>query len=212
MRSRDPEARDTLPAEKSLLDSYRRQLADRAADSERLVLRAETDGVLVAHPKRVDGARDGSRLPSWSGDPLDRQNVGAWIEPGTVIGEIATTASLAAEALLPEADIERLRSGQIARVSLEQTPGVVLNGSVANVDAAPIRPESERDAEPQLTTWSPLQPPASATGSFYRVRIAIDNQATGLLPGGAGSVKIDTGSTTLGRWLADGFRQTFRLP
>ena len=44
------------------------------------------------------------------------------------------------------------------------------------------------------------------------MRIALDEHDASLLVGGGGRVKIDTGRTTLGRWLADGLRQSFRLP
>ncbi len=49
------------------------QLAQRRADSERLILRAPRAGVVLP-PPRSESPPDRGALSAWSGSPLDEQN------------------------------------------------------------------------------------------------------------------------------------------
>lgn len=212
LRARDPEARDALPAAAALARDLRRRLDDRLTDAERLTLRAPRDGIVIAppwRPREIDGRK---KLAHWVGSPLDSANRGAWLAAGTLVCLVGDPERVAAEAILPEADVDRLRLGQAARVALAQTPGLVLAGRVVEVADEATRVAPQRAPAGRLTNWSPLEPPPAAPGAFYRVRVELDPHTAPLLLGGSGRIKIDTGGTTLGRWLADGLRQTFRLP
>ena len=212
LRQRDPEANQALPAEQAALEDYRQRLQERRAEADRLVLRATRAGVVIAAPRVESNTADATKLPTWQGHPLERENRGAWIEPGALVCLVGKPEQLAVQALLPEEDVDRLRDGQAARVALWQTPGVVLRGQVVKSADVPLRPAAPNTAAPLISNWSPLQPPASAPGAHYRVQVRLDPHNAPLVVGGRGRIKIDTGRSTLGHWLTDGLRQTFRLP
>ena len=212
LRRRDAQARDSLPAEQATLADLQRRLADRQADAKRLVLRASRAGVVIAPPRVAleDGPQD--RLPRWTGSPLDAANLNAWLEPGTLVGLVGDPERIAVEALLPEADVERLRQSQSVRLAMRQTPGRVLRGKVTRTAMDATRGEQPTANPAQISNFSPLTPPPATAGAHYRIRVALDAHDMPLKFGGSGRAKIETGGTTLGRWLADGLRQTFRIP
>jgi len=212
LRRRDAQARDSLPAEQQSLEGLRRTLADRQAEAERLVLRSPQAGVVIAPPRRAPEDSSLDTLPGWVGTPLDTKNLGAWLEPGTLIALVGDPERVAAEALLPEADVERLRPGQRVRLAMAQSPGQVIHGEVTRIALAASRSQQLPPAPVQTSNFSPLTPPAASPGAHYRVRVALDAHTTPLMMGSGGRAKIETGDTTLGRWLADGLRQTIRLP
>jgi len=78
---RIPSLQESLAVAQELLQNKRR-------DVESLTLRAPMDGVVIAPPWRPHQPMPDDQLPRWSGTPLEPINLGATLEPGTVICSI----------------------------------------------------------------------------------------------------------------------------
>lgn len=139
-------------------------------------------------------------LARWSGTPLDADNLGAWLTTGQEVCRVGDPHQVEARVTLSEDDIERVRVGQRVTLAWNQMPGVVTSGTVVEVSQRVIRtpPNQQRGGSPE--------PP------HYFAQVRFDKPSSGLLLGGAGRARIDTGATTLGELVVTRARQWFRLP
>ncbi|MCA9239836.1 MAG: HlyD family efflux transporter periplasmic adaptor subunit, partial [Planctomycetales bacterium] len=199
LRAESKDANDQLPEARAMVSDLRDQLTELEQHAARLELRAERSGVVVRSQSEADlAASDALTLARWSGALTDPENLGAWVESGQVLAEIADPLATEALLVLPEEDIERIAIGQSVHIAWAQSPGVVTHGEVIEIAArshhAEMRDESQRERE----------------GYLIRVRLA--DAPSYLRPSSAGKARIDTGSTSLARLGLARVRQLFRLP
>lgn len=178
------------------------------------------------------------RLAEWSGTPLEPCNLGAMIEPGTLVCLVGDERKLMVELLVREQDVARIVPGQEVRMWLDQRPGEILHGEVTEIARREGGdPLADRGGGREAATENPMQTLfagmlASGTGgTHYRVRVEFDGDgyalatadAAGgevrtrttvppLVIGGRGTAKIATAPMTLGGRLMRWATQTFRLP
>jgi len=110
----------------------------------KLTIRAPEDGIIVPPPSRPPQERDRLQLASWSGRPLDVRNVGAFLEPSTLICKIAQPGKLEAILAVEQEELDFVRPGQAVDLLLASHPGLRLPGRIdhiaeQNMDAAPMR-------------------------------------------------------------------------
>jgi putative peptide zinc metalloprotease protein len=72
--------------------------------------------------KRAD---DGARLPTWSGSPFDRENIGARLTIGTKFCQVGDPHSLEARLVIDQNDVEFVAPGQRVDILLDQTTDYV---------------------------------------------------------------------------------------
>lgn len=199
LRARDRQANTQLPAAEAMVEDLSRRHSELRRESERLVLRARRDGVVIAPPAEPPPRDTEARLPQWSGSPLDNSNRGAWITPGALVCLVGDPERVRADLLLTEDDIERVDVGQPLALAWRQRPGVVTRGRVVEVSRRAHRQQQQEAHAPPAET-------------LYHARAEMDGPETARLVGGEGRVKIDTGRATLGAWAVARLRQLFRLP
>ncbi len=198
MRARDQDASNKLPAAEAVVEDLQQQLVGLRSEADRLVLRAARGGIVIRPQATPEREEHKSTLARWSGDPLDPENRGAWIETGQVLCDLGDPRDLFALVVLSEEDIERVSVGQSVSLAWSETPGVVTQGEVVELAERALRDSDTR------------QSTAAAPRYFARVRLV--EQDPPLLVGGVGRARINTGSTTLGELLVTRVRQLFRLP
>ena len=193
-----------MPTARAAVSDAAAQLRQLETRAEQLTLRAPTAGVLVAPPEVTAKTRDESRLPVWSGAPLDARNAGCWIEPGTVFGAIADPARLKVLVAIDQADVAEVQPGQPVRILLESAPVRVLPGEVVQV--------ARRSA--QRTAIDPAVEP----GKYHLAEVRLDDvdepgeKDAKLLIGTRGTAKIAAQRRTLATIVARQLRRLLRLP
>jgi putative peptide zinc metalloprotease protein len=216
LRGADPQANDELPTARAALADSERRLADRQHEATRLTLTAPADGIVMASPHASDTRHrtPDTRLATWSGSLLEPTNLGAALEPGTLICLVGNPNSVTAVLLVDDVDVKRLQPGQNVRLRLNQLPGQVIDGTVVDVSRHELR-DDEFSAPSQATLatlYAGLVPPRGRYASRYEARVQFDVPQQPLVIGGRGDAKVAAERITLARKLLRIIGQTFRLP
>jgi putative peptide zinc metalloprotease protein len=220
LRGTDAEANDQLPTARAALADTTRRLEDRRRAVDRLTLRSPADGVAIAAPSMPVSSAASNRLPTWSGSVLEPVNLGARLEPGTLICLVGDPERLTAVLVVDDAEVKRLQPGQRARLVVDQVPGVVLEGEVVDVARHEVRDDaSEAAARADLAALFDGIVPPGRSGALYQARVRFDPPAgiseagtRKLVIGGRGYAKVAAERITIARRILRYLGQTFRLP
>jgi putative peptide zinc metalloprotease protein len=213
LRGVDPAANDELPTARAALADAERRLDDRRQEAARLVLTSPAEGVILPAP-RSDAVRDtDERLASWNGSLLEESNVGATVEPGTLMCLVGDPARVMAVLFVDDVDAKRLRRGQHVRMRVDQLPGRVIEGEIIDVAHHEMQSGgSAASSRADLTTlYAGINPPGRRS-AIYQVRVQFETPDQQLVIGGRGQAKVAAERMTLGRKILRLIGQTFRLP
>ncbi len=189
-RVREPTVAALIPSVREAKLDFETQLAQLRDSAERLVLRAPCAGIVLPHTRQSAVEPRGS-LPFWTGSPLEEQNRGCFVKPGTTVCLIGPRESRAAMLLVSQDDINLVRVGQTARIAWRELAGELLTGRVVEIAALDLD-SLPRDAVQRLNL------PARATsegtlvpvGTWYLVRVRLDATDAPLIRGAAGQARI----------------------
>lgn len=205
-----PRAVLQLPAAQRQFADLEQQLAQRQADAERLVLRAPHDGVVWPTAPRPEKSTPDA-LPLWAGSLFDPQQLGCWLEPGTQLGWVGPADRIEARAVIPQQELSRIQVGQPVRVMFQALPEK-LSGNVEEIAAARL---SNLGSELVGRLRLPEVMEESGTrlvGSWYQVKIPVDQIVTQPVALGVGQAAIQTAPASLLerglRWLRETFSST----
>jgi putative peptide zinc metalloprotease protein len=222
LRGVDPQANDELPTARAALADSERRLGNRRREAERLILSSPVDGVVVSPPRvpdtrhraTSDGWSPDTQLPSWSGSLLEPTNLGAALEPGTLVCLVGNPRSVTAVLLVDDVDVKRLQPGQEVWLRIDQLPGQVMKGEVVDVSHHELRADKLPSAgQAGLSTlYAGLVPPGGRYAAHYEARVRFDAPSQPLVIGGLGDAKVAAERITLARSILRIIGQTFRLP
>jgi len=198
MRTYSDRSSQELPTAWAAFQAAAVQLEELRSKADELKLRAPRAGMIVAPPLVFDDQHDQSRLPVWSGSPLEPRNIGCWVEPGTVLGMVADPGQLETLVAIDQADVAEVYPGQRVRILLESSPVRVLTGQVVQVAQ---RSAARRDFDSAMDA-----------GKYHLVQVCLDSQDARLLIGTRGTAKIEARRSTLSAIVTNQLRQMFRLP
>jgi putative peptide zinc metalloprotease protein len=213
LRSFDPAVSEKLPAARASLATLETRFQQLQKDSQRLLLAATRDGVVMPPPSNALQNVDVAKLPTWSGELLKESNRGARVTPGTLVCLVGNPTKLTAVLLAEDSDAPHLRPGQAVRMQLEQLPGDVVIGEVFEVSRAEqVRERAASDARNDLTSlFAGLVAPGEVRAQ-YQAHVRFDLPKQPLVWGGRGVAKVTIERITLGQRLWRYVARTFRLP
>jgi len=199
MRAWDVEASQLLPtAEAAVVDAESR-LTQLRSQGEELTVTAPASGVIVGAADVEHAEEEGSRLSRWSGSPLDRCNLGSWVESGTVLCSVAEPGQMEALLRIDQQDVAEVSPGQLVRIRLDSAPTQILEGKVLEVAR---RAEQPKGSAAQSLA---LQP-------YHLVQVQLKQQNRRQFAGLRGRATIKTPHSTLGQMLASELREMLRIP
>lgn len=201
------------PLEESLKASEA-QLAERLKDIKRLQLVAPVSGTVLPAPgipERPD-AGDG-QLPAWSGNPLQKENQGAFLEPPVVYCQIGDPHKWEADIVIDQDDIEYLRKGQEVKIKLDRLPYRTFETTILE-----IGPQLEFSSR-QISSkgGGGLMSKVDETGrerpinTSYQARAAIDDESGTLVQGLRGNAKVAAEWQPLGKRMWRFITRTFNF-
>jgi putative peptide zinc metalloprotease protein len=212
----DSEAAALIPTAEAALVDLDERLRQRQLDERSLVLRAPIAGTVLPPSNTPAPAHTPGQLSAWNGSPLDEQNRGCQIEPGTLVCMIASRSGditdlperpegcfaqisdvpVSAVVMVDQDSVALIREGQLVHVRIDSLPGEVYEGRVAEIasrDAKVVPRELASGGELPLqvdrqaeSNWRTARP-ASIT---YQVRVRLWRQPEFVVPGSRGEAKF----------------------
>jgi putative peptide zinc metalloprotease protein len=189
---------------KEELSAVEDQLKQKLTDLERLHIVAPASGTVIPPPRVNERPSDKDiELPSWTGTPLDPENLGSTLSPDgpqNLLCQIGDPNRWDAVMVIDQDDVGLVHEGQEVRLMLEESAYHVFLSTIASraVDAMTT-------ASPRLssTNRGPLatQPQPDGTlrplSTSYQAQAPLDN-STGLLRNGLmGRARIATDNRTI---------------
>lgn len=209
-----------IAAIESAIESLDQRVKWQLEQIERLSIRSPSAGVVYSPPTRpaprLDTATDHT-AEVWSGSPLAVENVGAWLEVGTLVGTIGHEHKREAILMVAQSQIEWVRQGQ--RVELlrgDVEPGM-REGIVRDVTFVGAMEESFTVASTENNGNSAVSRDASAR--TYRVLVEMIGDQNDRLAGrkalpvrGVGMAKITVEPMSMHQRLRQLLSQMFAVP
>lgn len=208
-RSHDQQAAAELPAARQTLADLQKRLTARRGEAERLRLTAPRSGTVLPAPAR-HGDSDRQTLPSWQGRPTDAENIGCYLETGTLVCLVGDPRRLRAVVYVDEQNVQLVRPGQPVQILLEQSRRAVLEGRVAIVGDAKVDSVPPRLAALKAIPTVEDGENARPLGAFYRLEVALEPTASPLSIGVRGQAKIEVAAQSLAQRAARFFSRVLR--
>jgi putative peptide zinc metalloprotease protein len=213
-RFNDPSAGLELGTVQETLKSVVEQLERKRRDRAELVLVAPRDGIVIPPPSQRSQPDPNGRLPGWSGNPLDEQNLGATFTPGTVLCMVGDAERFEAVMVVDQREVEFVRRGQPVDLKLDAFASRTFSGTVDQIAETHIESGSERlsvkagGGVPTKTDESGRETPISTS---YEALMILDDAEGVFTPGMRGTARIKVGSRTVGQWLLRLLWETFNF-
>ncbi|RIK69998.1 MAG: hemolysin D, partial [Planctomycetota bacterium] len=216
--SRAMQASSQLDYVKERLQSTRKQLAKQQEDLARLRIVAPRDGTVIP-PARVPqrATADSVELETWTGTPLDPQNLGATLTPEgpqNLLCQIGDPNQWDAVLVIDQDDVDLVQEGQQVRLMFEQSAYHVFVSTIANRATEPLETAPARLAS---TNGGPLaaQPNPDGTtrplNTSYQATVRLSDPHGLLRNGLIGRARISTRPRTLAERLYRYLSRTFNF-
>lgn len=199
----DPQAGADIQQLSKARDTLQDQLEQQKADRARLRLVAPIAGTVMPPPWRPKRETADGQLPSWSGTPLQRKNLGVPLEEG-VFCLVGDPKEMEVVLYIDQGDIEFVVKGQEVEVKLDELPHEVFWTKVEEIAPSHSQASSQRLSTkaggemPTETDPSGVERPTSTT---YEALAPLDDTDGLLRLGLRGRAKIHTRWQTVGKRL-----------
>jgi putative peptide zinc metalloprotease protein len=143
---RDHRAAEQIPAVNEAIEAFKDQLAQKERDRERLLLKAPSEGT-VLRPLLIPHRDDpDERLPTWSGTPLDPENIGAHLDRGTLFCQVGDPKKLEAVMIIDQADRNLIndRDLPVVDIKLEGYASTTIGSKITRVAEMPLKVAPKR--------------------------------------------------------------------
>lgn len=105
-------------------------------------IHATADGKWFPESRSSEPVNDDRQHQFYSGNPIAPANIGAYLEPGTKLGTIASPSERRGTVYLDQSDIVDVRIGDAVTLRMADRPRGTVTGRVIEVSASPIDPPS----------------------------------------------------------------------
>lgn len=211
-RTQDPAIASQIPEVTKSLASIEEQITEKQAELKKLILVAPCAGVVWAPPATPKSKDPEHQLAGWSGTPLDRENLRAFLSTGTLFCLIGPADGLQAELIVDQSDIELVERGQRVDLQIKAIPQDILHGQVDEIAKRELTRTPQQLSNKgggELATRTDAAGHERPVSASYQVRVPIEHPPFGLRPGNAGEARIHVAYRPIAmrcwRWLQHTF-------
>ncbi len=197
----DSTASTEIPQVKESLDAVKEQLQQKQQDMVRLSLVAPADGAVLPPPENPGKPDSNGQLPYWSGTPLDKKNVGAFMQESVLFCNIGDPKRLEAVLVVEQDDIEFIRENQSVAVKINEIPGWTYHTQIEEIAKNDLkvtpRPLGQK-AGGEIVSKQDEGGTERPINTSYQARAPLDDNEGLLRIGLRGQAKIHARWQTLG--------------
>lgn len=181
------------------LEGVRVQLDNRERERRRLEIVAPRAGYVIPAPSVARNAND-HELPTWSGSPLDPQNLQGVLSAGDQVCRIGDPSQYEAILAIDQGDLEFVEAGQPVGIVLDALPDrrvATVLGRLASQDMEVSPASLSAKAGGTLATRTDGMGRERPLSTTYQGAADVDDQAGALFPGATGRAQIRVRPQTL---------------
>ena len=201
---RDPGSATQIPQYEKACYAIQEQLKEKKTDKDRLTIRAPQAGTVMPPPRRDNKESPDGELSGWSGTPLMRRNIGAFLQakPPVLFCQIGDPEKMEATLVIDQAKVDFVAVDHKVEIKLDELPGDILDGAINEIAADELE-VSPRNLSAKVGGELPTE--TDDTGAerplnpSYQARVFLDDPDGLLRPGLRGTAKIQTEPQSLGR-------------
>jgi putative peptide zinc metalloprotease protein len=134
-RGTEPIVAAMIPSVQEAIRGLELEVQRLESDTEQLILRAPMDGTVLA-TVTTKPSHAPNDIPTWSGNPMDLDNIGCFLTRGTTFCEIGDSECFQATAFLSQPQVEMVRAGQEVWLKSKSLPSLSFHGIVSEVGTA----------------------------------------------------------------------------
>ena len=211
---RTTEASGQIPQAREALETAEEQLDKGESDQRRLRLVAPEDGTVLPPPWVLRREDPDGRLPSWSATPLETENLGCYLEEGTLLCQVGDPDKMEASLVIDQSYIDFIDVGQRVEIKLDELPHEIFEGKIEEVSPDVMRYTPKRlstKAGGELATEtdeSGVERPQSAS---YQASVYLDDPEGLLRIGLRGRGKVHAKPQTIAARAWRFFSETFNF-
>lgn len=208
----DPSANLRVEQLEKTLGALREQLEAKRSEIPRLTLCATRDGTVLPPPWQPKRQPVSGQLPAWYGSPLDRENLGCFLEQGTKVCLIGDPRRFKAVLIIDQSQIEFVAPGQKVELKLDSLADRTFLGTVGEISAhavefSPARLATRVGGEvPTRMDRTGVERPVAPA---YQAAVHLVDEEGLFRTGLRGRAKIHVAPQSLGyrlwRWIAQTF-------
>jgi len=132
-RHRDRQAGAEIPQVIEVLESVASQLQQKQHDLARLKLVAPVAGTVLPPPPIPARKSPEGQLPSWSGTPLQKQNLNAFLPEGVLFCQLGDPTRWEAILVIDQTERNYVQEGQKVEIKLDELPHDVLHSEITEI-------------------------------------------------------------------------------
>jgi putative peptide zinc metalloprotease protein len=197
------------------IDSLKEQWNQKIHDQRRLRLTSPVAGTVLPPPPTPRRDNPDERLPAWSGMPLEPENLGATLEPGTLLCQVGDPKKLEAVLVIDQTDRSLIAEGQRVDIRLDGFPSRVISSEIVEVAHSELklapRRLSRRSGGALATKTDEQTGTDKPMSTSYQARAPIDDADGGFRIGLRGQARVYTPWTSLGARLWRFLNHTFNF-
>jgi putative peptide zinc metalloprotease protein len=200
IRFDEPAAALQIDSLKESIKATTDQLATTRHDLAELTIKATAAGTILPSAWRSKKGLAEEQLPTWLGEPLLPQNIGAFLQASDVLCQIGPPGEIDAVAVIDQADVEMIHERgkdfkAEVHVKIDGFASEVFEGQVeeiAKIDLKESPKSLSHEVGYEVATKADSAGRLKPLNTSYQARILLDNPE-GLKVGMRGRVKIYTG-------------------
>jgi putative peptide zinc metalloprotease protein len=211
-RFEDASASLQIPQVEETLEAVEEQLQDKRSDLDRLKLVAPVAGTILPPPELPEKPDPGGQLPTWSGLPFQKKNLGALLTESTLFCQIGDPKRLEASLVIDQDDIEFIHKGDILDIKVDELPHTTFRtqiAEIANLDLKVSPKQLSNKSGGEVITETDASGVERPMNTSYQASAPIDDEDGLLYLGLRGKAKIYTHWQTIAtrswRWLTRTF-------
>lgn len=215
-RGVDPLVASMIPSVQEAINGLELEVQRLESDIEQLTLRSPSDGTILA-PMTTKPMMNPNELPTWSGLPMDAENVGCVLPRGTTFCEIGDMHSFQGTVFLSQHQVELVRPGHVVFLKSKTLPNHTFRGTISEVGTATHSElPSEMAAAGTIRSRSSRNGRLESAEPVFVARIEVASepvQGNDLLPlhHSIARVAIQIEAQSLGNRIARFFYSTFAI-